>query len=88
MIEIRKSNVIIYKIPEPKFVNSVGWKKDDTAVINAIAEEIRSIALDIVDVPWLGAKVSDKNHPLKVHLNSLSQWKFLLMNTKKLCNLD
>ena len=83
--EMRKSNVIIYNIPESKAVDSAGWKKDDIAVINAIVE---STALDIVDVAWLGAKASDKGRPLKVHLNSLNQQRFLLVNAKKLCNSD
>ena len=48
-------------------------KKEDIAIIYAIAEELGSIALDFVDVVRLGAKSSDKNHPLKVQLNSLSQ---------------
>ena len=48
--EMRKSNVIIYNIPESKAVDSADRKKDDIVVINDIAEEIGSTALDIVDV--------------------------------------
>ena len=83
--EMRKSNVIIYNIPESKAVDGAGRKKDDIAVINAIVEEIGSTALDIVDVARLGAKASDKSHPLKVHLN---QRRSLLVNAKNLCNSD
>ena len=86
--EMRKSNIIIYNIPEPKSKDSTGQKKDDIAVINAIAEEIGSTALDIVDVARLGTKASDKSRPLKVRLNSLSQWRFLLINARKLRNSD
>ena len=37
-------------------MDSAEWKKDDIAVINTIAEEIGSTALNIVDVTWLGAR--------------------------------
>ena len=70
---MRKSNIIIFNIPEPKSVDSAKRKKKDIAVIDAIAEELGSTALDFVDVVQLGAKSSDKNRPLKVQLNSLSQ---------------
>ena len=82
--EMRKSNIIIFNIPEPKSVDSAQWKKEDIAVINAIAEELGSTALDFVGVVRLGAKSSDKNRPLKVQLNSLSQRRFLLMKAKEL----
>ena len=36
----------------------------------------------------MGVKASDKNRPLKVRLNSLSQWRFLLINARKLYNSD
>ena len=36
----------------------------------------------------MGAKASDKNRPLKVRLNSLSQRRFLLINARKLHNSD
>ena len=36
----------------------------------------------------MGVKTSGKNHPLKVRLNSLSQQRFLLINSRKLHNLD
>ena len=36
----------------------------------------------------MGAKASDKSHPLKVCLNSLNQQRFLLVNAKNLCNSD
>ena len=70
--EMRKSNVIIFNIPEPKYVDSAEWKKEDNAVINAIVEELGSTALDFVDAVRLGSKPSDKNCSLKVQLNSLS----------------
>ena len=82
--EMRKSNIIIFNIPEPKSMENAERKKEDIAVINANAEELGSTTLDIVDVVRLGAKSSDKNRPLKVHLNSLSQRRFLLMKAKEL----
>ena len=48
--EMRKSNIIIFNIPEPKSMENAERKKEDITVINAIAEELGSTALDIVDV--------------------------------------
>ena len=38
--EMRKSNIIIYDLPEPRSMDSVECKKDDIAVNNAIAKEM------------------------------------------------
>ena len=64
-------------------MDSAERKKEDIAVINAIAEELNSTTLDIVDVVRLGPKAQYR--PLKVQLNNLSQRKFLLMKAKELC---